>query len=100
MTEEKKFIPSIQMGLPDEESELPAPPPQTTFSQRIAAMFRNQGIKSWFRREATKAKRRREKLQNPAGTKFVKKAYKAKHGIKAESAEQAWEWYSNLKETP
>ena len=31
--------------------------------------------------------------RNPAGSKFVLRAFKAKHGVKAESVEEAWEWY-------
>lgn len=99
MTEEqdKPFVPSIMGGLPDEESEMQAPP-QLTFAQRIQGMFRNMGIKRWFRQETAKAKKRRQKFQNPPGTKFVRAAYKAKHGHKPETAEAAWEWYSNLAE--
>lgn len=31
---------------------------------------------------------------NPAGSKFLLRAYKAKHGTKAESVEEAREWYA------
>lgn len=37
--------------------------------------------------------------RNPAGSKFYMRAYKAKHGHKAESIEEAREWYAGyLKE--
>ena len=31
--------------------------------------------------------------RNPAGTKTVMRFYKAKHGTKAQSVSDAWEWY-------
>ena len=40
-----------------------------------------------------RSKSRRDGKRNPAGSKFVMRAYKAKHGMRAADVETAWEWY-------
>ena len=40
-----------------------------------------------------RSKNRMAGKRNPAGSKFVLRAYKAKHGMKAESVKEAWDWY-------
>lgn len=51
--------------------------------------YRNAGMSM----PAGRSKGRVVGKRNPAGTKFVMRCYKAKHGNKAQSVQEAWEWY-------
>lgn len=41
-----------------------------------------------------------EGKRNPAGSKLVMRFFKAKHGVKADSIEDAMEWYRNYEPKP
>lgn len=63
----------------------------------MAEAFRENKLRDaglWNPASASKGSRGPVGKRNPAGAKFVMRAYKAKHGHKADSYEQAWEWYS------
>jgi hypothetical protein len=92
-----EFVPSI-VDLTPEDKAKPVAPPKRTFGDKIRDLFQNLSVKRFFRREWAKAKYREARRHNVAGTKMVKRWYKAKHGTKAESAEAAWSWYEGLHE--
>lgn len=96
---DRAFVPSIINLDPDEDKrqDMIGPPAPPTFSERLKGLFKNLGLKRFFRHEWKKSKYREARRHNPPGAKLIRRWVKNATGIK-KPYDEALEFYSNLQE--